>query len=115
VRQAGFTLVEVMVALLILAVPVLAIQGLVGRAAAEMARARGIEEASTALAWVMDSLASVGYSGPGEHNFPYGDVTWRGEGAGEVASVTVILDGWGRGRDTVMVRLRRPPPPADIQ
>ena len=89
--RAGFTILEVVFALLLFQVGVLAVAGTFLLAQASFGRAeqtlRGVIEA----AWIGDSLAAAGAVGSGSHQYPWGQVVWAPglnvPGGWDVASV----------------------------
>lgn len=82
--RGGFTLLEVVVALLVLEVAVLAAAGTLEVASRTLAVAEGTERAVLEAEGVLDSLAGVGGAVSGTRAFPGGDVTWTVDTAGVV-------------------------------
>ena len=96
--RSAYSLVEVVVALVILAVGLLGAAGLVATAARHVASAVQAEAALNLAEAVADSLMTRGWRGPGERAVGTFVISWTGtEGWGEV--VVRSLDG------TPLVRL----------
>jgi prepilin-type N-terminal cleavage/methylation domain-containing protein len=91
-RRAGFTLVEVLVALVVLEVGLLGVAGALFLAARTMNRADAIERGVGVVELVLDSLRSRGAAGAGSARWEGGDVRWR---PGSVGRVVVNLSGAG--------------------
>lgn len=98
----GFTLVEVIVALVILEVGIVGAAGTMVLASRALAEAEHLERAVSALEGVVDSLGADGVGGAGARPFPGGEVRW-GDPVGYAVAV-VAVDAAG---DTVM-RVRAP-------
>ncbi len=105
--RRGFTLVEVLVALVVVEVGLLGVVGTLYLAAVTLARAERTERGVAQLERLYDSLAAVRHPGPGVLETPSGTSRWWVEGdrvrlefsaAGDSASVVVeaALDGGGR-------------------
>lgn len=84
---AGFTLVEVIVALLLLSVGVLALAEAAGRLEAGARAARDRERALSVASWVLDSLVATGSASAGERAVGDLRVRWGPEGGYLVARV----------------------------
>jgi hypothetical protein len=110
--REGFSLVELIIALLLLQVGLLSTAGLVLLAQRNMVRARLTLRAVTEGEWVADSLVEAGARSPGSLPRPWGEISWipGPEGLGEVM---VMAMGPGT-RDTLAVLLSFPPPPSSL-
>jgi len=86
----GFTLVEVVVALILLEIGVLAAAGTLVLASREMGRAERIERAVATLEMVADSIAAAGSGADGARAFPGGRVLWSRAGAGSRAHLVAV-------------------------
>jgi len=78
----GFTLVEVVVALVLLEVAVLGVVGTLALARRTLAEAEALERGVTGVERVVDSLRASGFSGDGDVAHPWGRVTWVGRADG---------------------------------
>ena len=76
-RRGGFSLVEVLVALLVLELGLLGVAGLVLFSGRLLVRAERAERALYAAGDVADSLSVFGASGEGERSVPGGRIRWR--------------------------------------
>lgn len=74
--RRGFSLIEVVVALVVLELAVTGIAGILAVAGRAFADAERLERAIEAADWVADSLASEGMAGVGAEPFPGGVVGW---------------------------------------
>lgn len=74
--RAGFSLVDVLVALILFEVGLMSVLGLTSAATRLSDSALRLEGALTVGESVADSLLSVGYSGPGSRITPFGVVRW---------------------------------------
>jgi len=72
----GFSLIEVVVALVLLELAVTGIAGILAVAGRAFADAERLERAIEAADWAADSLASEGMAGVGAQPFPGGMVGW---------------------------------------
>ena len=97
-RARGFTLVEVLVALVVAEVGVLGVAGTLWLAASTLARAERTERGVTELERLYDSLAATDDPGPGEVTTPAGTARWW------VTESTLRLE-WASGPDSALVRL----------
>ena len=98
-RPGGFTLVEVLVALTLLAVGVLGAVGTLLGARRALLAAERLHVATQAAADVADSLLAGGEAGGGERSAAWGRVVWSVEAAGlrvraEEAGGAPLLDWW---------------------
>ncbi len=90
----GFTLVEVVVALVLLEVGVLGVVGTLLLATRTLTEAELTTRAAVGAAHVADSLDAYGFGGPGVVAFPGGAVRWEAvEGAAR--AVVVATDALG--------------------
>jgi prepilin-type N-terminal cleavage/methylation domain-containing protein len=96
--RCGYSLVEVVVALVILAVGLLGSVGLVETAARSVAEALSIEAALTLAEGVADSLTTLGWQASGDRSEGPFLVSWSGS------------EGWG----VVTVRLSEGAPLVDL-
>lgn len=78
--RAGFTLTEVLVALVVIEVGILGVVGTVLVAAAVVARAEAAEGVLAGMEAAVDSLQAGGVSGSGQTPTPWGVVGWEAEG-----------------------------------
>ncbi len=73
----GFTLIEVVVALVLLEIGVLGVVGTLLLAARTLTEAELTTRAAAATAMAADSLEAHGFMGPGVDSFPGGVVRWE--------------------------------------
>lgn len=78
----GFTLIEVVVALLLLEVGVLAAAGTLQVASRTLAEAERVERAVVAAGGILDSLARVTEPSDGDRTEAFGEVSWSVDGSG---------------------------------
>lgn len=84
-RAPGFTLVEVLVALVVLEVGLMGVVGTLLLAAGTLTEARRTDAAAVALERVFDSLSTVGIAGgSGRVDLGGAEVLWTATGAGRV-------------------------------
>lgn len=92
--KSGFSLVELIFALLVLQVGMLATAGLVLLAQRSMLRAELTVRSVLETGWLADSLASSGGGGSGTRVYPWGQVSWPlapdGLGGIRVVAVSVL-------------------------
>jgi len=117
--RRGFSIIELLMALLVLQVGLLATAGTVFLAQRNLARAELMTRGVLAARRVADSLAGGVSGGGGALSFPWGDVVW-GPGAGSPPGTRVVavstLQGdtlavvmaWGSGPDSLELRPGRP-------
>jgi len=100
--KSGFTLIEVLVALLIMEIGTLGVLGSLVLASGVMRRAETLERAVARAEGVLDSLSADGDPGTGSRTFLGGEVRWVIDGRGAV--VLTALD--ERGGPLLEVRSR---------
>lgn len=88
----GFTLVEVLVAVVVLEVGLLGVVGTLVLAARELGEARRLERVVAALEVVYDSLRAVGEAGSGDRQLDGGVLAWEA-GAGGALRVEYRREG----------------------
>ena len=88
--RGGFSLVEVLVALVVFEVGVLGVLAMTLQAQRTLLAAAALESASRAVEWLADSLSSSGWGGPGSIDTGRGVVRWTREADG---LVTVTFQG----------------------
>jgi Tfp pilus assembly protein PilV len=96
--DGGFTLIEIVVALLVLELAVLGSVGMVVLASSALARAERLERAVALAEGVLDSLAVVADPVGGAASYGAGQVVWAVEEDGRVMVV-----GHGTTGDTILV------------
>lgn len=90
----GFTLIEVVIALVVLEIGVLGVVGTLLLATRTLTEAERTTRAAAEAALVADSLETHGFAGPGEDSFPGGVVRWEvGGAAGQPVVVAIEADG----------------------
>jgi type II secretory pathway pseudopilin PulG len=110
VRRAGFTLVEIVVALVVVEVGLLGVLGSLILAARTLSQAELLERATAEVHRVYDSLSVGALAGEGEREAPPGWLRWR-VGAGGEAWVTFELP-----RDSALARVEgRVPVAMDVR
>lgn len=92
-RRAGFTLLEVVVAVLVLEVAVLAALATLEAASRNLARAEHLERAVLEVEGVLDSLAAVEGPAPGGRAFVGGQIEWVPGPGGSVVVRAVDAEG----------------------
>ncbi len=88
--RTGFSLVEVVVALVVFEVGVLGALAMTLQAQKTLLAAAALESGSRAVEWVADSLSYAGWGGPGSIDTEQGWVRWSREAGG---LVTVMFEG----------------------
>jgi type II secretory pathway pseudopilin PulG len=107
----GFTVVEVVVALVILEIGLLATAGLITISAGLLSRAQEIEGAVAAAASVADSLGSHGFAGNGERPDVAGTVIWEQVGGESLPLVRIrVLNPLAPERPVFELHVVAPPP-----
>jgi type II secretory pathway pseudopilin PulG len=96
--KRGFSLIELVVALVVLELAVTGIAGILAAAGRAFADAERLERAIEAAEWVADSLTSEGMSGVGAVPFPGGVVGW---GAGPWPGEAIVWSA-DRAGDTLL-------------
>lgn len=84
VEGRGFTLVELLVALVVLEVGLLGVVGTLVLASGTLAGAEALERLVDEAGAVRDSLAAVAEPGPGSRETPWGALRWDGVEDGAV-------------------------------
>lgn len=97
-RRDGFTLAEVVAALLVLEVGILGAAALVVTARRTQAAAIVAERSVALVAEVADSLAGAGFGGPGERATAWGVVRWLDAGGEPLAVVRILSEDSARAR-----------------
>ena len=92
----GFTLVEVMVALVVFELGFLGVFTMTLQAQRTFLAAAALESTSWAVEWVADSLSSAGWGGPGSMETDRGVIHWAG---GMDGLITITFEG-GPGSST---------------
>ena len=105
----GFTLVEVLVALVILQVGLLGVAGQIGVAHSMLDRAVRLEWAVAVAESVADSLSRFGYSGEGSIDLSAGRVGWELWSGGD-GSILVWVEDRTPHQILEVAVSRRPPP-----
>jgi len=82
--RGGFSLVEVVVALVVFEVGILGVLAMILRAQRTLVAATTLESASRAVEWLADSLAFAGWGGPGSIETEQGLLRWTREADGLV-------------------------------
>jgi hypothetical protein len=109
---AGFSLLELLVALLILQVGLLATAGMIFLAQENLARAETTTRALLEVRRVADSLGHEREPGGGQLAFPWGEVRWEA-GPGPLPGLRIMalsLDS----QDTLAVAMAFRPPPDSL-
>jgi type II secretory pathway pseudopilin PulG len=109
VRTTGFTLVEVLVALVVVEVGLLGVLGSLLLAAQMLSQAEMLERGTAEVHRVLDSLSTGALVGKGEREVSPGWLQWT-VGAGGEAFVT-----FGLRRDSAMVRVEGRVPVATVE
>ena len=82
--RGGFSLVEVMVALVVFEVGILGVLAMTLQAQKTLLAAAALESASRAAEWLADSLSFAGWGGPGSIETEHGLLRWTREAGGLV-------------------------------
>ena len=88
--RGGFSLVEVMVALVVFEVGLLGVLAMILQAQKTLLAAAAMESASRAVEWLADSLSFAGWGGPGSIETEQGLLRWTREEGG---LVTITFQG----------------------
>ena len=108
----GFSLVELMVALLLLQMGVLATVGMVHLAQENTRRADHTLRSVLSAGWTADSLARSASAGPGRATYPWGELVWS---ATPEPFPTLRVAAWSpRESDTLAVLLALPLPISSV-
>lgn len=93
--RRGFTLVEVLVAVVVLEVGILGVVGTLVLSAQILRQAREWEAATAVMEAVYDSLRGSPSGGAGERDLAQGVVRWSRGGEGTLV-VEYVREGWGQ-------------------
>ncbi len=88
----GFTLIEVVVALVVLEISLVGAAGMLELASSTLARAEALESAVAVAEGVLDSLKQAASVEPGARSFGGGDVVWSVEDDGEMIVRAITRD-----------------------
>ena len=91
--RGGFSLIEVMIALVVFVVGLLGAVGMTLQAQRTLEKAEALDAASRAVATVADSIFLNGWSGAGARIADHGEVRWSSQADGVVI---VTYDGGSR-------------------
>jgi type II secretory pathway pseudopilin PulG len=105
-KGRGFTLLEVVMALLVLEVAVLGVTGALALASRTLGRAERMERAVALAEGVLDSLDRVAAPVDGAHGYEGGEVLWAIGDSGDV-----VLSALGPAGDTLFELTARLPSP----
>jgi prepilin-type N-terminal cleavage/methylation domain-containing protein len=87
--RRGFTLIEVVIALVVLELAVVGAAGLFVIASATLVGAERMERAAALAEGLLDSLAAESVPAPGEARLGWGDVRWNVGAGGELTLVAL--------------------------
>ena len=90
---AGFTLVEILVALVLLEVGLLGAAGSLVLATRVLHRARDLEWAVQSAWSAVDSLVYFGATAGGEREEPFGSMRWSVSQGEEISTIRVVVEG----------------------
>ena len=90
--RGGFTLVEVLVALVVLEVGLLGVAGTLLVAGRTLGRAERGERAVASMAWTLDSLAAGWSPGQGRDSLAWGTLEWTVAADGSVRLRALLTD-----------------------
>ena len=105
--RRGFTLLEVVIALLVLEIAVVGAVGVLVLASSTLGRAERLERAAALAEGVLDSLAVVSAPMDGRASYGAGDVLWAVGPGGEIAVIA-----FGPAGDTLFEIASVLPPPS---
>ena len=103
--RGGFSLVEVLVALVVLEVGILGVLAMPLQAQKTLLAAVALEDASRAVEWLADSLSSTGWGGPGSIETEQGLIRWIREAGG---LVTITFEGGPGASGSLGLSLAKP-------
>ena len=103
--RGGFSLVEVLVALVVFGVGLLGVLAMTLQAQRTVLAAAALESASRAVEWLADSLSFTGWGGPGSIETEQGLIRWTREADG---IVTVTFQGGPGASGSVGLSLEQP-------
>ena len=106
--RGGFSLVEVLVALIVFEVGLLGVLAMTFQAQKTLRAAVALESASRAVEWLADSLSFTGWGGPGSIETEQGLIRWTREGGG---LVTISFQGGPGAVVSVGLSLEQPDVP----
>ena len=106
--RGGFSLVEVLVALVVFEVGFLGVLSMTLQAQRTFLAAAALESASWAVEWVADSLSSAGWGGPGSMETDRGVIHWAG---GVDGFITITFEGGPGSSRSLGLSLGRPDVP----
>ena len=89
----GVCLVEVVLAVLLVGLGLLAVAGMTTQAVRTLGRARSIQQATVAVAELADSIALAGSGGGGAWAKTWGSVDWSESRTGALATVRLVAHG----------------------
>ena len=108
-NRGGFSLAEVVVALVVFEVGFLGVVSMTLQAQRTFLAAAALESGSRVVEWLADSLSHAGWGGPGSIETQAGSVRWtRGPGG----LVTVAFEGGPGANGSVSVSTAQPDVPA---
>ncbi len=102
--RGGFSLVEVLVALVVFGVGLLGVLAMTLQAQRTFLAAAALESSSRAVEWLADSLSFTGWGGPGSVETEQGLVRWT-RGAGGL--ITITFEGGPGATGSVSLSLER--------
>jgi len=103
--RGGFSLVEVLFALVVLEVGILGVLAMTLQAQKTLLAAVALENASRAVEWLADSLSSTGWGGPGSIETGQGLIRWTREADG---LVTITFEGGPGASGSMGLSLAKP-------
>ncbi len=106
--RGGFSLVEVMIALVVFEVGLLGVLAMTLQAQKTLLAALALESASRAVEWLADSLSFAGWGGPGSIETEQGLIRWTREAGG---LVTISFQGGPGAVVSVGLSLEQPDVP----
>ena len=106
--RGGFSLVEVLIALVVLEVGLLGVLAMTFQAQKTLLAAVALESASRAVEWLADSLSFAGWGGPGSIETEQGLIRWMRGGDG---LVTITFQGGPGASGSMGLSLEQPDVP----